>query len=326
MSPPVLFLIFNRPEKALAVFDRIRDARPAKLFIAADGPRKIKLGEVALCKQTRKAILDLVDWPCELSTLFRDENLGCKLAVSSAISWFFEHVEEGIILEDDCLPDASFFKFSGELLEKFRFQDNVMMISGSNFRPDQQSTDSYLFSRHTAIWGWASWRRAWRHYDLAMAAWPDYREHHRLENFLPSSIARRRNKQFENAFRGNCSTWDTQWLFACWNAGGVSVVPAVNLVVNIDSAGTHTKLYDPFIHQPSGVMTFPLQHPGAVHINRRLDEFTQRYAGARPWYTNLRLIVGYLLRVLLTHPSHLLQDTATIAKSVSGEIHSRAGR
>ena len=161
ISTPVLFLIFNRPELTEKVFQKIQDAQPKYLFVAADGPRDNKYGEKDLCEKTRAVVLENITWECEVKTLFRTENLGCRTAVSSAINWFFENVEEGIILEDDTVPDNSFFSYCQALLEKYRNHEQIMMITGDNFQDGiKRGNGSYYFSRYVHIWGWASWRRA----------------------------------------------------------------------------------------------------------------------------------------------------------------------
>ena len=161
MHSPVLFLVFNRPETTRRVFEAIRTAKPSRLYIAADGPRLEREGERANCEEVRKIALE-VDWECDVKTLFRDENLGCKRAVSEGISWFFEHEDEGIILEDDCLPDRSFFSFCKDLLERYRHDTRIMVISGVNFQQGRKRTEySYYFSIYPHCWGWATWRSAW---------------------------------------------------------------------------------------------------------------------------------------------------------------------
>ena len=160
MTPAVLFIIFNRPETTQRVFDAIRLAKPTRLYIAADGPRENKTGEKELCEQARK-IAQNVDWDCEVKTLFQKENLGCGKAVSHAISWFFENEDMGIILEDDCLPHQSFFKYCEELLEKYKNNDRIGIISGNNFQKKRKiGSFSYYFSDIVNIWGWATWARS----------------------------------------------------------------------------------------------------------------------------------------------------------------------
>lgn len=323
MQTPILFLIFNRPEMSSRVFQRIREARPEKLFIAADGPRDNVQGEAQRCMETRKSILAQVDWPCEVETLLRDKNLGCKMAVSSAITWFFEQVEEGIILEDDCLPDPSFFPFCEEMLDRYRDDEKIMMISGDNFQPKHRGAASYFFSRFVHIWGWATWRRAWNHYDLSMQKWPAYRDSKKIYAFLPRPIARKREQQFNRAYSGNVTTWDTQWVFACWEAEGLSVLPNSNLVTNIDSSGTHMKIYDPCTNRSITPMHFPLIHPPQVAPHERADAYTGSNVVLRGWPQTLRLIIRHLLSVLMKDPRQLPSDIKTIIGSLMVENRER---
>jgi hypothetical protein len=320
---PILFLIFNRPDKTQTVFGRIREAKPARLFVAADGPRPDKPGETELCNQTREDVLSRIDWPCEVKTLFREENLGCKLAVSSAITWFFEQVEEGIILEDDCLPDLSFFQFCEELLEKYRDNEQVMMISGDNFQPDQRGDASYYFSRFIHIWGWATWRRAWEKYDLEMKKWPAIRKQRMLYEILPSRTVRQAEKLFDTCFSKQTSTWDFQWFYACLTYNGLSVMPKINLVTNIDSGGTHMKVYDPCIHLPSEPMPFPLQHPPEIKPDKKSDLYTQRYIYFRSSWRALELILRYLWTNLRKDPSNILFSIKSVLNNCRQEIRRR---
>ncbi len=240
---PILFIIFNRPEQTDQVFAEIKKNKPTRLFIAADGPRHDKLGEYELCDNLRKNILTKIDWPCEVKTLFRDRNLGCKMAVSSAIDWFFKNVENGIILEDDCLPNQSFFKYCAKMLERYSQQDNIFMISGNNFLPDDLSQPAnYYFSRIPHIWGWATWRRAWQKYDVTMSDWPDFSKNNSIKNiWKKKNVQKYWSKIFKDTYEGNIDTWDYQWNYAIWKNNGLSVVPDVNLVSNIGfGTGTHT--------------------------------------------------------------------------------------
>lgn len=323
MCPPVLLLIFNRPDKALRVFEQIRNAKPQRLFIAADGPRKKQEAEQQLCTETRTRILEKIDWDCEVHTLFRTTNLGCKIAVSTGISWFFKHVEEGIILEDDCLPELSFFRFCGELLEKYREHQQIMMISGVNFQPKKCTNSSYYFSTYLHIWGWATWRRAWDHYDLTMQAWPEFKEKKALYTLLPKEVAKRRELQFDRTFSGNTSTWDTQWLFAVWNNNGLSIQSNINQVINIDAGGTHTKVYDPCIMRPSSPMEFPLEHPDQITAHKDADLYTYKYIALRNWKRTLLLIIQYIFRTALHSPAKLPREIQTITLGLLSEIKKR---
>ena len=239
LKTPVILIVFNRPELTGKVFSRVAAARPERLLIVADGPRAGRVGERERCAEVR-AIVSAVDWPCRVETNFADANLGCRRRVISGLDWAFEQVEEAIILEDDILPDASFFPFCETMLERYRDDDRVAMVSGFNIGADTvESTlkpvESYYFSALTHIWGWATWRRAWRHYDEHMTAWPEVRRVGGIDTVFSERSARRYwTPILDGMYRGTGpNTWDYQWMFANIAGGRLSVTPAVNLVENI---------------------------------------------------------------------------------------------
>lgn len=243
LDTPILFLVFNRPEPTLRVFEQIRAIQPKRLYIAADGFRENKDGEEAKCLEVRKIVTN-VDWDCDVKTLFRDENLGCGLAVSSAISWFFDNEEDGIILEDDCLPDLSFFKFCESLLDKYRNDSRVMHIGGVNFCEEQNIPDeSYYFSMIMHCWGWASWRRAWNKYNYKLTINDDIRKS--LQNYTNERRQINYWEYVHNSMSGEVpkwNTWDYQWGMAIIKNNGLTIVPKYNLIQNIGYGpdGTHT--------------------------------------------------------------------------------------
>jgi len=221
-------------------------ARPSLLYIAADGPRDHKQEEKIKCDMARK-VVELVDWPCELKTLYRDSNLGCKIAVSSAIDWFFSQEEEGIILEDDCVPDLSFLHFSSKMLERYRSDQRIMMICGTNYLYRKEKTfsiqlkESYFFSDYYPIWGWATWRRAWQKYDVKISTWPERRKNEELHwLFGVKRIANHYKGMFDLVHDKGFDTWDIQWWYACIFNKGLAIVPKHNLIHNIGTEGTHT--------------------------------------------------------------------------------------
>jgi hypothetical protein len=278
MHSPVLFLVFNRPEPTARVFEVIRAARPPRLYVAADGARASRAGEAQRCEQTRR-VATAVDWPCEVQTLFRDHNLGCKQAVSQAIDWFFGHEEEGVILEDDCVADSSFFRYCDELLERYREDERVALISGDNFQFGRTYGDaSYYFSRYVHIWGWASWRRTWRHYDRDAGSWPGFRDGGGLQKVLGAGSPEIRHwrRVFEAVHAGRIDTWDYQLNLAMWANGMVSILPQQNLVSNIGfgADATHTNSVSRFADLPAARMEFPLRHPSSVQVCSSADDFT----------------------------------------------------
>lgn len=277
MRSAVLFLVFNRPDTTKKVFDTIRQSKPSRLYIAADGPRPDVPGERAKTSAVRR-IVSNIDWPCEVSTRFNDENLGCKRAVSSAIDWFFEHEEEGIILEDDILPDPSFFPYCDALLEKYRDDKSVATISGCNFIDNHIDLDtSYFFSRYCHIWGWATWRRSWNLYDVNMRNWPDWSHDGGLKKISDGSpnFVNYWRAIFQNVYIGAVDTWDFQWIFRCWKHDSVTILPTRTLVENIGfgDGATHTTGDIPEYLKNSDVqpVAFPLLHPAIVKSTPFID-------------------------------------------------------
>jgi hypothetical protein len=271
LKTPVLLIIFNRPETTQIVFEAIRKAKPAKLYVAADGPRQNVATDAIKCAEARK-IVERVDWPCEVKCLFQEQNLNCGKAPSTAMSWLFKHEEEGIILEDDCLPSQSFFRYCQELLAKYRDDSRIMHIGGNNFLGGWQNDPdhSYYFSRSGHIWGWATWRRAWQTFDIDIRLYEQLKKNGFFENFFLNRLEKvYRIRKFEKTVekRGNVDWWDYQWDFARFVNSGLAIVPNKNLVRNLGFGqnATHT------VNGTKGMMSlqaeemeFPLKHPSFV--------------------------------------------------------------
>lgn len=278
MRSAVLFLVFNRPEPTARVFAAIRAARPPRLYVAADGARVGRAGEAERCEATRR-VATAVDWPCQVRYLFREQNLGCRRAVSQAIDWFFSNEEEGIILEDDCLPQATFFEFCDQMLERYRDDDRIAIVSGDNFQFGRTyGESSYYFSRYAHIWGWATWRRFWRHYDCDLGVWPEYRNTGGLSRVRGLSFMEVRHwaKNFDAVAAGRIDTWDFQLQFAMWYRGMVSILPQRNLIQNIGFGGdaTHTTADSKFANMSIQALEFPLTHPNSVTTCAPADKCT----------------------------------------------------
>jgi hypothetical protein len=275
---PVLLLIYNRPDTTKRVFEKIREARPPRLYVAADGPREERVGEADKCEQVRH-IATNVDWDCEVKTLFRDKNLECRHAVSGAIDWFFENEEMGIILEDDCVPNHSFFRFCEELLNRYKDEEQVMTISGNNFQPERRTENSYYFSTYMHCWGWASWRRAWEYFDLEMEEWPHLKNKDFLsEQFSSKSAQDYWRNIFDRVHAGEIDSWAYIWQYAIWKQKGINILPEENLVSNIGfgEGGTHTKSNNSeSANMKTEELVFPLTHPQKITINKKADEFTK---------------------------------------------------
>ena len=286
LQTPVALFIFRRPETTAQVFAEIARARPPVLLVVADGPRTDRPGEAEQCTAVR-AIAAQVDWPCQVLTNYAPTNLGCRQRLSSGLDWVFAQVEEAIILEDDCLPHPTFFRFCEELLRKYRDESHVMHISGDNFLSGQVVVqDSYYYSSYCHVWGWASWRRAWRYYDVEMRLWrqPNIRQAC-LRQFQQHNERSFWLSMWDAVSAGQVDTWDYQWNLACLTRGGLAVMPAVNLVSNIGfgRAATNTSgINSSAANLPAAKMQFPLRHPLALEPNRVADAYVSRLFFTRP--------------------------------------------
>ena len=278
---PVLFIVFNRPDVTAMAFSAIRAARPSRLYVAADGPR-LGADEELLCQQVREIATD-VDWDCSVQTLFQETNIGCRFGVQAAIDWFFANEECGIILEDDCLPDQSFFGFASSLLGRYRDDPRVMMISGDYFAGKSfDNKVSYYFTRYAHIWGWATWRRAWANCDPRLSDWPRIRETNWLLQVAGNDMEFVAYWQsvFDRVHAGEIDTWDYAWVYAMWRAGGLSAQSTRNLVSNVGFGVEATHTVDTAAWQsqlPIHPMNFPLVHPPTVTLDAARDRWTEYY-------------------------------------------------
>ncbi|HIK10508.1 MAG TPA: class I SAM-dependent methyltransferase [Oscillatoriaceae cyanobacterium M33_DOE_052] len=278
---PVVLIIFKRPDTTEKLLNVIRQVQPPKLLVIADGPRPEKRGEAEKCAATR-AIVHQVDWNCEIITNYSDINLGCRERIATGITWAFNLVEEAIILEDDCVPHPTFFRFCEELLERYRHDNRIISISGNNFQFGRQRTEySYYFSRYIHNWGWASWRRAWQHYDDRMSLWPEINQGNWLKDLLINETA---VKYWTKIFNDNHNefikdSWAYRFVFAAWLQNGINILPNVNLVSNIgfrpDAVHTRDETHKS-ANIPVKEMEFPLKHPQFILSDREADEYTEK--------------------------------------------------
>lgn len=267
LQTPVALIVFNRPEPTQRVFRAIAAARPSRLLLIADGPREGREGEALRCEEVRK-IISAVDWPCSIETNFSSMNMGCRRRVISGLDWVFSLVEEAIILEDDCVPDPSFFPYCAELLNHYRENDQIGIISGYN--PLQKAFPfeySYCFTKMVLIWGWATWRRTWKKYDEHMSSWLALKDEI-LQRLWPDP----RHRLYwatilESMYQGTGpNTWDYQLVFKSWAQKWLNIIPSRNLIQNIGfgADATHTQKGDPAQALPAGNLAFPLVHPAEV--------------------------------------------------------------
>ena len=276
MKTPILFIVFNRPYETKKVFEAIKLAQPEKLYISADGPRLNNKNDDLKCREVKDIFVSQINWTCKVETNFRNQNLGCRLAVSSAIDWFFENEEEGIILEDDTLPEKSFFPFCEELLYKYRNDSRIGIISGDNFGFGfKRNNDSYYYTKYTHIWGWASWRRSWMGYDHNMKDYTQFLEEDRLNDIFPDLIERIFWKEnFDKVTQNNFDTWDFQLVYHNFKNNKLNIMPSINLVTNIgfNKDATHTTLDSPYSNMETEIMKFPLIHPRFIIEDTILSE------------------------------------------------------
>lgn len=244
LEAPVLLIGFNRPDTTQQVFDKIREVQPAKLYFAVDGPRHNQEGEAELVANV-KQIVKQVDWQCNVKCLFRGNNLGCKFGVSGAISWALENEDRVIIVEDDIVAVPSFFHFAEELLEKYKDDDRIAMISGNNYTPINTIKCDYLFSKYGHIWGWATWKRVWDKFDVNL---PYLKEDIEKEYLKTLGLQTEEMKYFEKYARNilyliennKMNAWGYQFSYYRIRNSLLSIVPRVNLASNIGTTSSRT--------------------------------------------------------------------------------------
>ncbi len=264
MKSPVLFITYKRYDTAIKVFHSIKKAKPPKLYFVSNAPNPNHPTEKKMVAKVR-SIAKKIDWPCELHKLFRKKHLGVKDSISSSISWFFGHETQGVILEDDCLPNQSFFIFCDILLDKFKTDRRVMMISGNNFQDGRAvGKASYYLSRLIHIWGWATWKRAWELYDINMTEWPKHKK--LLTENIFNTIPEKNywTRIFNNVYAKKIQTWDYQWVYTCWKYNGFSINPNCNLVSNIGFGTQATNTKNKF-DLNANLKTFEIKLP-LIHI------------------------------------------------------------
>lgn len=285
MTSPVLLTAFNRPDETSRVLNAIRAYAPTQLCVAVDGPRLDRPGEAARCAEVIR-VLDNVDWDCRVERLIRAENLGCRRAMEGAIDWFFDSVPEGIILEDDCLPSPDFFRFCDELLERYRDDDRVAMVSGTNVLGAWRPGDASYFFGYGAVWGWASWRGAWGRSADHLVGISSRQARACVERTLGRNRWRKLEPALQAVAAGELDTWDYPWVFALAARGQVSAVSAVNLVSNIGfgPGATHTTSRGGALDRIEILeLENPLRHPDGVVFDRDFDARWQAIEAPGRW-------------------------------------------
>lgn len=320
LKTPVVLIIFNRPDTTEKVFEVIRQVKPSKLFVIADGPRLDRAGEVEKCAAAR-AIIDHVNWDCEVLKNYSDVNMGCKRRVSSGLDWVFDTVEEAIILEDDCLPHPTFFRFCENLLEKYRDDKRFMMICGTNVLGEWKSNiQSYFFSYFTHCWGWATWKRAWNYYDVDMKLWPKPEVKDRVRDVIANDQHYLRcQKNFDSTYSEKVDSWAFRWFFTRLSQSSLSIIPGVNLISNIgfSEKATNTKnTASQVANLPVMPMFFPLKEPLCVARDRDYENLRCH----KTWNTQVTLtrkVMKKLKRLFIgVFMSYIIDDCLSKVKKL----------
>ncbi|MEG4985341.1 putative capsular polysaccharide synthesis family protein [Microcoleus sp. BR0-C5] len=268
-TTPIVLIIFKRPHTTKQVFEVIQTLQPCQLFVIADGPNPEHPGEIEKCAATR-AIIDRVDWKCEVYKNYSDINLGCKKRISSGLDWVFSQVEEAIILEDDCIPELSFFRFCQELLERYRHNERVFQITGENTHGYRCSDSSYYFSAYSFYWGWATWKRAWKYFDGSLKQWLQLRESQWLQDYLGDYPSAQYWAEIFDLTYNGFNSWGWAWTFTCFVNQGLCALPNQNLISNVgfgEDAAHTTWEVDEIANLPTQSIDFPLHHPTKVTVN-----------------------------------------------------------
>lgn len=278
MKSPILLIAFNRYDTLIQVFEKVRKAEPSRLYIAVDGPREKNTKDKIAVEQVQ-SIIDLIDWPCDLRTRFLSNNLGCGKAPSSAISWAFETTDRLIVLEDDCVPSLSFFAFCDEMLEKYKDDTRIGIVSGRSMQENCKYFGhyDYIFSYAAHTWGWATWKRCWSQYDLYMKDFPKFIEQGGCSSLYTSRCKafyanRKLHKAFCNIDNEVMHSWDLQWAYTRIKNGYLGIVPRINLIENVGGGnGTHIDKEEPSLMIKAGEISFPLAHPILVIPNYKYE-------------------------------------------------------
>ena len=307
---PILLLVWNRPDHVKILLDRLALVRPPVLYVASDGPRTGHPSDSALIQQSRELVNELITWPCEIHHRYQSSNLGCRLHVSAAISWFFDNVEQGIILEDDCIPHPDFFPYATELLKIYALDLRIWSISADNRQSIDNCrnyTESYYFSRYHHCWAWATWRRSWDQYSLDNPKFANLTGPSSLLPYLSPIQSLYWFSVWSSVFKyKTVDTWDYQWTFTCFINNGLSIIPRKCLVENIgfSTDATHTKTgrspLSPVPKYSSPSSLIPLIHPPFIQADRNKDHYTFYKTYLRP-YTLIILVFHYLRRFLVSH-------------------------
>jgi hypothetical protein len=295
MKTPIVLIIYHRPKLTAKVINSLREVKPSKIFVVADGPKN-RFDE-KLCQETR-ALIKLINWKCKIYKNYAHRNLGVRKRVVSGLDWVFSKVSRAIIIEDDLEIDKSFYKFCSEMLEKYKDEEKIISIAGNNFLFGKYNlTKSYLFSRYVYSTGWATWKRAWKLYDNTMTKWPSLRETSWLHDILGNRVMELYWKKiFDMTYAEKVDSWAYRWTYSSFLCNGLTITPKLDLVAHIGygEQATHTKRRDRIAGMKTAKMNFPLIHPKKIIRNARADTIVERNI-----YLNNIIIISLFIRSFL---------------------------
>ena len=291
---PVAFFTFNRLETTKRVFEAIREAKPPRLYLVSDGAREHVAGEKEKVETVRTYLETHIDWECQVFKNYASGNMGCGRRVSSGISWVFENEEEAIILEDDCLPDPSFFLYCQDMLDYYRDNEKIMMIGGSNPAAYYEVAEDYLFTKIPYIWGWATWRRSWKLYDFDLKTWPEQKKNHMFRRLMPLKAYWVYMAEFDALYKHVYDTWDYQLMYATMLHDKLNIVPKISYTQNIgfQEESTHTKGTPESMEQKVGACTFPIKHREEVEWDREFDQMYFKRTNRHGLTVKIKSILG----------------------------------
>ena len=272
----VLVLLFNRPHETEKLFEYLAKLKPEKLYVNQDGQRKNSLKDIELCEKVKKIALN-PSWNCKVFSNLSKNNNGCRNSVSSGLDWFFEKEQFGIILEDDCMPSISFFKFSKEMLNKYKDNKKIAVISGSNFQKDNKiiGMGDYYYSKYAHCWGWSSWRRAWKYYDKNLSFWPKWKNSIEWKTFHQNKLEQKYwTSIFDRVYDNKIDSWAYIWQASVWYNNAMTITPNKNLILNIgfNKNATHTNIQDKNIsNNPISSLPDDLKSPELIKIDMEAD-------------------------------------------------------
>lgn len=295
---PVLFLTFNRPRQTRLALERILLAGPSKIYVHSDGPRAHIAGEAEKVEEVRTIIRTQIGDRVPVLTLFRSENMGLRAGVFDALNWFFDREPQGIVLEDDCVPDLTFFPFCAEILQRYADDEQVMHIGGSNLAEAHTAGlgTSFVFSRFTFVWGWASWRRAWQKMSLQLDGLDEFEQSGAIQNYLRNPMAQAYMlDKFRVTRSGKNNSWAYAWFYSVLKNKGLCVVPTLNLVQNVgigSEDATHTTRSNDRAQLRARTLAFPLVFPE----HREPDPLLEQQFFYHSQKSRFRLRLWYVLQ------------------------------